>query len=217
MANCVLCDMEFYSNNRTYKKFCSTKCQQKYYRIKNKNKMVDYFKNYYANNKESIELKRKEFRVENVEYHKNYNKTYYELNKDKIKDQTKEWTKNNRDRSNRLKYISRKKRITQNPLFRLELKLRNSLNMALKSKNYKKNKSIIDILGCDIQYLHEYLNNTFMCTYGRMYTEYDELHIDHIKPLVTANSIDDIYSLNHYTNLQYLLKIDNLIKGSKYE
>ena len=40
-------------------------------------------------------------------------------------------------------------------------------------------------------------------------------HIDHIYPLNKAKSEEDIYRLNHYTNLQPLWWYDNLKKSDK--
>ena len=42
-------------------------------------------------------------------------------------------------------------------------------------------------------------------------------HIDHIVPLATAETEEDLYKLFHYTNLQPLLVQDNLKKSSTYE
>ena len=42
-----------------------------------------------------------------------------------------------------------------------------------------------------------------------------EWHIDHVVPLASAKTEDEIYKLNHYSNLQPLWKIDNLKKSNK--
>ena len=45
----------------------------------------------------------------------------------------------------------------------------------------------------------------------------EKLHIDHIIPIISADSEQRILELNHYTNLQWLTEQDNLIKGSKID
>jgi len=63
------------------------------------------------------------------------------------------------------------------------------------------------------------LRGTFELNYGLPFNWVDTklLHIDHIIPLVTAKTEEDVIKLNHYSNLQYLFAEDNLEKGAKYE
>jgi hypothetical protein len=43
----------------------------------------------------------------------------------------------------------------------------------------------------------------------------NEWHIDHIVPLSSAKTEDEVYGLCHYTNLQPLWAKDNLQKSNK--
>jgi hypothetical protein len=44
---------------------------------------------------------------------------------------------------------------------------------------------------------------------------FDGWHIDHIVPLATAKTEEQVAKLNHYTNLQPLWAKDNMSKGAK--
>ena len=59
-----------------------------------------------------------------------------------------------------------------------------------------------------------HLSNMFLD--GMSFDNYGEWHIDHIVPLVTAKTEEEVIKLNHYTNLQPLWAKDNLSKGGKY-
>lgn len=64
----------------------------------------------------------------------------------------------------------------------------------------------------------DYLENTFVKRYGVTTKQYYEffsrrlLTIDHIVPLKTAKTADDVRALCHYSNFQLLTHRDNIIK-----
>jgi hypothetical protein len=78
-------------------------------------------------------------------------------------------------------------------------------------KNFSSTKSI----GIDKEGLILYMESMF--TDGMSWDNYGEWHIDHIKPLSTAKTPEDVIELTHYTNLQPLWASDNLKKGKKYQ
>lgn len=98
-------------------------------------------------------------------------------------------------------------------------KLKGRLKDFLKSKNKRKDKSIIDFLGCSIPDFIIYLENLFQ--EGMSWDNYGfkGWHIDHIKPISAFDPLneDDLNKMSHYTNLQPLWAKDNLIKGDKYD
>ena len=75
-----------------------------------------------------------------------------------------------------------------------------------------KNKTF-DFVGCEpkmlIKYIEEQFNN------GLSWENYGEWHIDHIIPLSSAQTEEELYKLCHFTNLQPMWALDNIKKGSK--
>jgi 5-methylcytosine-specific restriction endonuclease McrA len=69
------------------------------------------------------------------------------------------------------------------------------------------------LVGITPKELKEHLEKQFF--QGMSWGNYGEWHIDHIIPLSSAKTEDEIYKLCHYTNLQPLWAEDNLRKGNK--
>ena len=83
-----------------------------------------------------------------------------------------------------------------------------------KNKIIKK-ESTEKILDCSIDFFINYLLQTFKDNYGYEYNGIEKVHIDHIIPLATAKTEEDVIKLCHYSNLQLLKAKDNLEKGAK--
>ena len=70
-------------------------------------------------------------------------------------------------------------------------------------------------MGCDIEFLKKHLENQFLDGMTWDDKGFYGWHIDHIIPLSSAKTEEDVYKLCHYTNLQPLWAKDNYNKGSK--
>lgn len=144
------------------------------------------YKNYYYNN-HNYEIQRQ------VNYQKK-NKEKVNLNRNK-----REANKRNTD-----------------ILYKIQILLRNRLKHYLKLKNisYKPNKSK-EFVGCTPDELRIHLENQFKD--GMNWDNYGFYgwHIDHIIPISKANSIEEMFKLAHYTNLQPLWANENYKKGDK--
>lgn len=106
-----------------------------------------------------------------------------------------------------------KERLATDPLYKLKRRLRNRLYCALRAKSWKKSSSIFDYLGCSIEELKLHLEKQFQS--GMSWDNQGEWHIDHITPLDSAQTEEELYKLNHYTNLQPLWGIENIKKGTR--
>lgn len=80
------------------------------------------------------------------------------------------------------------------------------IRLALKDKKEIKEQETIKYLGCDYEFLKNYIENKFQP--NMTWDNYGEWEIDHIIPVSKNGSF-------HYTNLQPLWKIDNRKKGNK--
>ena len=176
----------------------------KKYNIENKEKIKEYF----IKNKEKIQFYQKEYRINNIEKVKEYNIK----NKEKQQSYNKEYSINNRERINN----RRRKRNLNEPIYNLINNVRSRLKKYLKSTGISKNKKTFEIVGCSPEFLKEHIEKQF--AEGMSWDLIGEhIHIDHIIPLSSAKTEEEIYKLCHYTNLQPLWAKDNLRKSDKLD
>lgn len=161
--------------------------------------------------KVKISISNKKYREKNKEKIAKVSRQYREKNKEKIQERTKEYVKLNKEKIN--KYI--KTRRKEDPIFKFSCTTRRLIYNSFKrnANTFTKNHSTEDILGCNIEYFREYISLKF--TKGMSLNNHGEWHLDHIIPLATAKTEEEIIRLNHYTNFQPLWAKDNLIKGDK--
>jgi|694.fasta_scaffold91682_1 hypothetical protein len=162
-------------------------------------------KKYRFENKEKIKEYNTKWNKENQEYYKKYFEEYYTVNYDKEKERKLKWSRENRKYSNDYQKQRKKKDI----LFRIISDMRNSVNRYLKYKS----KSTFEIVGCTPELLKEHLEKQF--TDGMTWENRSKWHIDHIIPLSSAKTEEELYKLCHYTNLQPLWAEDNMKKSNK--
>ena len=238
---CKDCNKVYVENNKdkisiygkNYRKKYSEKAKEYYqdYYDKNKNSILENNKKYYENNKESINLKSKKYREKNREKIKNKKKEYQHNNKEKIKEyrnsikeRLKEYNKKYYGNNREILNIKRNIKIKANPLEKLKANIRCVITTSFKVMKFKKSNLGETILGCSFEDLKQYLESKFeyWMNWENRGLYNGELNygwdIDHIIPLSTAKSEDDLIKLNHYTNLQPLCsKINRDIKGNKVD
>lgn len=76
-----------------------------------------------------------------------------------------------------------------------------------------------EIYGCSVNKLIEHLIKTYENNYNEKWNwKYlKNVHVDHVIPLASANTEEDVKKLCHYTNLQLLKAKDNLDKKDSLE
>jgi hypothetical protein len=157
---------------------------------------LEYSQKYVNENKEKCKMYQDVYHSNNVETHRLKSSEYYQNNKEKVHNYLK--TKYHTD-----------------SLFKLKISVRNRINIFLKKKNITKNNSTFNIIGCSPESLKEHLRNQFK--EGMSWENHGLYgwHIDHIIPLSSAKTEEEMYKFCHYTNLQPLWCADNLSKGDK--
>ena len=181
------------------------------YREQNREKINHNAKVRYHNNREALIHAQSLYYEKNKEKIKEYLKQYRERNKEKIKQQQllrKDEIKEKKKIRERIKHQS-------DPYARILRSLRRRFWSFVKGD--VKQASVTMIVGCTLPELQLHLQSLF--TDGMPWDNYGEWHIDHIRPCSSFDLTDFEQQkiCFHYTNLQPLWAIDNLIKGAKYE
>lgn len=228
----------------SYCKECSRKNTAKW-KEKNRKRSREIAKKSYHKNRESILVKGKIYRQNNKEkireqvrrsYEKNLERNKerdrirarerYRKNRDQMRAKSKKYYKKyyknrtpeqiEKQRKYSREYIKNKR--DNDPIFRTETNIRRMLRKSFNKKNWKRTSKTQKIIGCNWEFLYSYLKNGFEKKYGTpIENAKEELHIDHIVPLSTAKTEEELIKLNHYTNLQYLYASHNLQKNNSLD
>jgi hypothetical protein len=101
------------------------------------------------------------------------------------------------------------------PVFALKHRVSCLVRQSLKSMNFKKGSLTQDILNCSNDEFRIHIEKQF--TKGMGWHNFSQWHIDHIVPISSAKTEEDVIALNHFTNLRPLWASDNLKKSNKME
>lgn len=194
------------------------------YYEKNKEKIREYSKNKYFNDET--------YRNHRIEYSKNYIKKNGSKNRyiKKEKPNLTEEEKSEIKKQKRREYYQKCKKsgkikewvknYKSNPNVKIAFNLRSRISSAIKrlDKDNIKYKNSMELIGCSIENLHNYLESKFVD--GMSWNNYGfrGWHIDHIIPCSSFDLTDEDNQKKcfHYTNLQPLWWKDNIIKSNKY-
>jgi hypothetical protein len=153
-------------------------------------------KKYYEKNKEKISKRRKEIRIQkNIKY--------------------KNLTLEEKEKRKKSCNNSRRKRRKKDKLYVFTERIRNSIRYGFRKNGFTKPTNTIEILGCSFEDFKIYIENLFEPwmnweNRGLYKCEFNYgWDIDHIIPISSAKTIEDIIRLNHYTNLQPLCSYVN--------
>lgn len=159
---------------------------------------------------------------EQIERKRHTTQKWDENNRTRKSDYQKEWYKENKNRIRKIQNEYNNLRIKNDILFKLKKYVSSGINKCLKRKNLKKDSRTHEILGCTYDGLKNHIESKFQSwmnweNYGKYNGDLNcGWDIDHIKPLSTAKTEDELIKLMHFSNLQPLCsKINRDIKKAK--
>lgn len=118
----------------------------------------------------------------------------------------------------KLRSYSAKRLTTEQALLvKIKNRMRSRVNMFFRNQKrtkFKKPCSTMDLIGCSAQELKEYIESKFLSGMNWENHGMHGWHADHRVPLASAENLEELIQLFHYTNLQPLWAEENLRKSS---
>lgn len=209
----------------------------------NKEERNAYMREWRKKNKAKISDQNKKYREAHKAEAKAYHKAWRDKNRDHLNEQQREKYKENpqafkerKDRyiashieevkesrhrykvENRQKYTDYQRNKRQSdPVYKFRSSFTHLMSLYRRRKGYTGNKGTWEMVGCDFDTFLAYIQGQF--TEGMTIENYGHgkgcWNIDHIVPISTAQTDEDIERLNHYTNLRPMWATDNYRKSKK--
>ncbi len=136
-------------------------------------------------------------------------KIWRDKNKEKKRLIDKKYRENNKEKLTLYFREHIRKKRQSNVLERLKNNLRRRIHKALKGQ--AKSRRTVELLGLSVESVMLHIESLFQI--GMTWDNYGQWHIDHIIPLASAKTQEELEKLFHYTNLQPLWAIDNIKKS----
>lgn len=153
---------------------------------------------------------------------KTEDKTYASKNKISLNNKKKNWAIANKEKVKKAKSDYERKKLNSDVLYRLKHNIGCGIRQSFKRNGFTKNSKTFNILGCSYEEFKRHIESKFeTCmnweNYGKPKSKTlvpnKTWDIDHIVPISTAKTEEDVIRLNHYTNLQPLCSyVNQLIK-----
>lgn len=190
---------------------CKSKKKRNYY-LSNPQPAIERAARYRAANPHKVSEVKKASRLKKLETYKKKARDSYRANRQSRLEYARRYRKENWPEVLARNTRYKRDRLRSDPLFRLEYSVRNRTFVAFRDQGYGKAGKTRQIIGCDWVQLMDHMASQFQD--GMTIDNYGEWHVDHIIPLSSAKSEQELLRLCHYTNLQPLWAADNIRKGA---
>lgn len=190
-----------------YKKAVCEK--QKKWADKNKDKVKATFDAWKEKNKDYFSKLNSNMSKEEREKLNSRARKRYAANPDIGREKTKSFRESNPEKVRN----SYNKWLKKTPLNMLSTSVRRLIRSSIGRLGYTKRSKSHEILGCDWEFFKSHIERQF--AKGMTWENRSEFHIDHIVPIATATTEEEVIALNHFTNLRPMWAKDNLAKGAK--
>jgi hypothetical protein len=172
-----------------------------------------YHKEWRDNNREHLNERQRERYKENPEAFKLRKDRYTNSHQAQVKEAHARYKRENRQRCTD---YERNKRHSD-PVYRFRTSVRCLIWGYARKKGYKGNKKTWELVGCDFDSFLVHIKSQFedgmtLENYGHGEGQWN---IDHIIPICTAKTDEDIERLNHYSNLRPMWATENYRKSRK--
>lgn len=135
-----------------------------------------------------------DWREKNVEHLKAYSKKYQSEN-------------------GHIRRANANRRYAEDQLFNLRCRMRSRTVIAFRQKGFSKDTKTALMLGCTWEELKSHIEAKFVD--GMSWDRFDEIEVDHIVPIASAKTKEELLPLFHFSNLQPLWWWDNRLKRDK--
>ena len=192
-------------------KLCKSAADKRY-RDANLEKRREQDRKYGASHKEEAKQRAKDWYESNPERAKASRKEYYEKNYAQLKAAQKKWNEANQEKMKQYMNDYVKNRYKTD----INYRLKSIINKRIRDGVRQKTKPTIEYLGCSLPYFMDWIECQFtpemswdnLGTYWQM---------DHVKPCASFDfsKEEDIYECYHWSNLQPLSSVENIVKKDK--
>lgn len=183
------------------------------YRETHREQIKEYHKKWRDKNREHLNEEARKKYKKNPQAYKERKQKYIDAHIEKVKESRHRYNIENRKK--RSDYERNKRQ--NDPVYRFRTSSRNLIYQYLKKKGYNGTKTTWEVIGCDFETFLNHIQSQFqegmtLENYGHGKGKWN---IDHIIPIYTAKTDEDLEKLNHYSNLRPMWASDNYKRPRK--